>query len=119
MNNPVEVAQAVSAMGFACYGVGCLTMKRMQSEFERFRVPHLRRATGLLQISASAGLVLGLWYSEIAVAASLGLSVMMLCAMRVRLRIKDPVSGFLQAFVCCLLNLGILWARCLEIFGRV
>jgi hypothetical protein len=116
MNHPVEAAQIISAVGFAFYGTGCLTLSRMRTEFERFRVPQLRKATGALQITASVGLILGLWLPPLALAAALGLCVMMLCAMWVRLRINDPVTGFLQAFGCFVLNLGIVWVRSLELF---
>ena len=82
----------------------------------RFRLPNMRIATGVLQIAASAGLLLGLTYPALALAASLGLCVMMLCAMWVRVRIKDPFSGFLQALTCFGLNLYVFQARLLEFF---
>ena len=118
MNNPVEAAQVLSALGFAGYGVGCLTLKRMEAEFLRFRLPNMRVATGILQIAASAGLFLGLAYPTLALPASLGLCLMMLCAMWVRLRIKDPFSGFLQAAACFVLNLYIFQARLLEFLQK-
>ncbi len=118
MSNSVEAAQVLSALGFAGYGIGCLTSKRMEAEFSRFRLPKMRVATGILQIAASAGLFLGLSYPTLALPASLGLCLMMLCAMGVRLRIKDPVSGFLQALACFALNLYVFQARFLEFFHR-
>lgn len=114
MNNPVEAAQVLSALGFAGYGVGCLTLRRMETEFLRFRLPKLRVTTGVLQIGASAGLFLGLRYPVLALPASLGLCLMMLCAMWVRVRIKDPFSGFLQALGCFVLNLYVFKARLVE-----
>ena len=116
MINPAETAQVISALGFAGYGIGCLTTRRMEAEFLRFRLPNMRIATGVLQIAASAGLLLGLTYPALALAASLGLCVMMLCAMWVRVRIKDPFSGFLQALTCFGLNLYVFQARLLEFF---
>jgi hypothetical protein len=118
MNNPVEAAQVLSALGFAGYGIGCLTMTRMEAEFLRFRMPHMRIPTGVLQIAASAGLFLGLPYPVLALPAALGLCLMMLCAMWVRLRIKDPFSGFLQALVCFVLNLYVFQARLLEFLQK-
>jgi hypothetical protein len=111
MNPTVTAAQVISALGFAGYGIACLTSTRMKAEFVRFRVPRLRIATGGLQIAASAGLLLGLREPRLALAASLGLCLMMLCAMWVRVRIQDPVSGFVQALGCFALNLYILQAH--------
>jgi hypothetical protein len=118
MNNPVKVAQVISALGFAGYGISCLTMERMRTEFLRFRLPQLRVSTGVLQIGASAGLLLGLRHPWMAIFAASGLCVMMLCAMWVRLRIKDPLHGFLQAFLCFALNLYVLRAHLTEFLQR-
>jgi hypothetical protein len=74
--------------------------------------------TGLLQIAASAGLFLGLRHPALALASSLGLCVMMICAMWVRLRIKDPFSGFLQALCCFALNLYVFGTRFQEILQK-
>ena len=43
---------------------------------------------------------------------------MMLCAMWVRLRIKDPFSGFLQALGCFALNLYVFAARLEEFLQK-
>jgi ABC-type uncharacterized transport system permease subunit len=90
-------------------------MERMRAEFTRFRLPELRLLTGVLQIAASAGLLLGLRHPWMALTAALGLCAMMLCAMWVRIRIRDPLTGFLQAFVCFVLNLYILREHLLEV----
>lgn len=118
MNNPVKAAQVISALGFAGYGVSCLVLERMRAEFSRFGLPELRAITGVLQIAASAGLLLGLRHPWMAFCSALGLCVMMLCAMWVRIRIKDPLTGFLQAFVCFVLNLYILREHLLEVLRR-
>ena len=119
MNNLVEAAQILSAIGFAGYGTGCLTLKRMEAEFLRYRLPRLRVTTGLLQLAASGGLFLGLRHPALALGASLGLCAMMLCAMWVRVRIKDPFSGFLQALGCFVLNLYVFEARLQEFLRNV
>jgi uncharacterized membrane protein YphA (DoxX/SURF4 family) len=117
MNHLLEAAQAISALGFLAYGIGCLIIPRMRAEFDRYGLPQLRVLTGCLQIAAAIGLVLGYARPVCAVLASLGLSLMMIVALWVRLKIKDPAVGFLQAFVCLLLNLFVctgylsrLWA---------
>jgi uncharacterized membrane protein YphA (DoxX/SURF4 family) len=118
MNHLLEVAQAISAAGFFCYGTACLALPRMRAEFTRYRLPQLRVFTGVLQLAAGAGLVLGYAYPLCALLASLGLSVMMIVALCVRVKIKDPLSGFLQAFACFLLNAFIFQGYFIRMLDR-
>jgi len=104
MNHLLEAAQAISALGFLGYGTTCLVSQRMKDEFARYRLPKMRVCTGVLQIAAGIGLVAGYVYPVCALFASLGLSGMMVVALWVRRSIRDPVSGFLQAFACLILN---------------
>lgn len=76
----------------------------METEFLRFGLPRLRLLTGTLQIAAAAGLFAGYAYPMCALLAATGLSLMMIVAIGVRLKIKDPFAGFLQALMCFLLN---------------
>jgi uncharacterized membrane protein YphA (DoxX/SURF4 family) len=104
MNHLLETAQAISAVGFLVYGIGCLTTKAMRAEFLRYGLPKLRVLTGVLQIAAAIGLFAGYVYPVCALIAATGLSSMMIVAIGVRWKIKDPPAGFLQALVCFLLN---------------
>ncbi len=81
----------------------------MRREFVRFGMPRWRVITGVLQIGASVGLVLGFVYPAAAVLAATGLSMMMLVALVVRVRIRDPLTGFLQAMGCLVLNVYVVW----------
>jgi uncharacterized membrane protein YphA (DoxX/SURF4 family) len=118
MNHLLEISQAISALGFVGYGIGCLIMQRMRSEFIRYGLPKLRVLTGTLQIIAGIGLLLGYVYPVCALLASGGLSLMMIVALGVRLRIKDPFSGFLQALACFLLNLFIFQGYAVRLMGK-
>jgi uncharacterized membrane protein YphA (DoxX/SURF4 family) len=104
MNHLLETAQAISALGFLAYGTGCLVTGTMRVEFARYGLPRLRVVTGTLQIAAALGLLAGYIYPVCALLAATGLSLMMIVAIGVRLKIKDPLAGFLQALVCFLLN---------------
>ena len=104
MNHLLETAQAISAVGFLAYGIGCLTTRTMRAEFVRYGLPQLRLLTGTLQIAAALGLFAGYAYPVCALLSAGGLSLMMLVAIGVRLKIKDPAAGFLQALACFLLN---------------
>lgn len=107
MNHLLETAQAISAFGFLCYGIACLIHPKMKEEFLRYGLPKLRVLTGSLQIAAAIALLAGYAYPYSAMLASLGLSLMMLIAIGVRLKIKDPFAGFFQAFSCFILNLFV------------
>ena len=64
-------------------------------EFKRFGMTDPQRlATGTLQLLGAAGVVTGLFIPIIGFLASGGLSIMMLVAFLVRMKIKD---GFLQS----------------------
>jgi uncharacterized membrane protein YphA (DoxX/SURF4 family) len=115
MNHILETAQAISAIGFLGYGIGCLTTARMREEFIRYRLPQMRILTGTLQIAAGLGLLLGYAYPVCAFLAALGLSLMMIVAIGVRLKIRDPLSGFFQALACFLLNLYVAWGQLLRL----
>ena len=117
MNHLLDAAQAISALGFLAYGTACLAAGPMRAEFDRYGLPRLRKPTGILQIAAAAGLLLGYLHPLPAVLASLGLSLMMVVALGVRLRIRDPLSGFLQAFGCLVLNLFIFRELLLRFLG--
>lgn len=103
-NHLLETAQAISAVCFLAYGIGCLTTRTMQTEFLRYGLPNLRVLTGTLQIAAAIGLFAGYAYPACALLSAAGLSIMMIVAIGVRLKIKDPPAGFLQAVACFLLN---------------
>jgi hypothetical protein len=118
MNHVLDAAQAISALGFLVYGTACLTADRMRAEFKRYGLPQLRKTTGMLQIAAAGGLTLGYLHPLPAMLASLGLSLMMTVALGVRLKIKDPLSGFLQALACLVLNLFIFRELLLRTLGK-
>lgn len=104
MHHLLETAQAISAVGFLAYGIGCLTTRTMRAEFLRYGLPKLQVLTGVLQIAAAIGLFAGYAYPVCALIAATGLSFMMIVAIGVRFKIKDPPGGFLQALVCFFLN---------------
>lgn len=79
----------------------------MKGEFVRYGLPQLRVVTGTLQIAAGIGLFMGYAVPVCALLASAFLSLMMIVALCVRVKIKDPFAGFLQALVCLLINLYV------------
>ncbi|PPK95721.1 DoxX-like protein [Nonlabens xylanidelens] len=64
----------------------------MRLEFTRFGLSMLQRLlTGVLQLIGAAGLIVGIFNTYIGIAASAGLSLLMLAGFMVRVKIKDGV----------------------------
>jgi len=95
----------VSLASFGWYGMSCLLSARMVSEFQRYRLPHWRRLTGVLQILASAGLLAGFFFWPLRLLCSAGLAIMMLVAIVVRIRVNDSLVAATPALFFFLLNL--------------
>jgi uncharacterized membrane protein YphA (DoxX/SURF4 family) len=76
----------------------------MQGEFERWGIARLRGLTGILQLLAGIGLMVGLrWRPALTISAG-GLMVMMLLALVVRVRTRDSIVQSLPAFVLMAIN---------------
>lgn len=105
-----EVAQGVSIVAFAWYGLGCFFSREMVAEFERYRVPQLRTLTGMLQVGGSLGMLLGYFYLPLLRLSAAGFALMMFFAVVTRLRIRDPLYAAIPAFSLFALNTFILIA---------
>ncbi len=105
-----EVAQGISIVAFAWYGLGCFFSQEMVVEFERYRVPHLRTLTGILQIAGSVGLLAGYFYLPLLRLSAAGFTLMMFLAVVTRFRIRDPLYAAIPAFSLFALNTFILVA---------
>ena len=99
------IAQGISIIAFAWYGTFSLRSPIMVAEFERYGMAHLRVLTGTLQILGSVGLLVGYFYRPLLVLSAGGFAAMMLMAVLVRIRIRDPISAMVPAFVLLCLNL--------------
>lgn len=75
----------------------------------RYRTESLRPLVGGLQLLAVVGLFLGLSEPWIGRVASGGLAIMMLCAVGVRIRIKDGLLQTMPALLYLLLNAYLCW----------
>jgi hypothetical protein len=109
-----KIAQAISIVLFAWYGVSCFLSRRMVSEFEHWRVAELRVLTGSLQILGSIGLIVGYVNRFILLFSATGLSVMMILAVITRIRIRDPLYASIPALTLCVLNLYLVLAELLD-----
>lgn len=108
MTRTVEIVILLSAMLFFIYGSLVLFAGGMREEFQRFGLARFRRATGALEILGGAGLLVGLRVTEVLVAASGGLAVLMLLGVITRVRVRDGIVETLPALVLMLVNTAIV-----------
>lgn len=104
------IAQTISAILFAWYGLNALLSERMVAEFKRYHLAHFRVLIGMLQVAASLGIIIGHFYRLILLISSGGLAAMMFIGVITRVRIKDPIPAALPAFALCVLNLFVFAA---------
>ena len=73
----------------------------MKREFQRYGIPKYRQITGLLQLWAALGLILGIWHPLIGGIAASGLALQMASGLFVRIAIRDswlqssPAAGYM------------------------
>ena len=97
-------------VSFYAYGVSCTFTSHMVAEFERYGLAPFRRLTGYLQILGATGLFVGLLvFPPVGIVAAFGLSVQMLLAFCVRLRIKDSVLQTLPSLIYMWINAGLVF----------
>ena len=99
-----QIARMVSVVSFGFYGISCFSPNRMRREFERYQVPQLRQLTGGLQTAGSFGIVAGYWFRLILFLSAGGLTLMMIYAVIMRFKIRDPFYAAIPAFSLALLN---------------
>ncbi len=102
-----QVSKALSILLFLYYGLSVLVSNAMVAEFERFGLSRFRRLTGSLEVLGAIGLMLGYFAPILVIAASGGLTVLMLLGLVTRYRARDPLVEALPALVLTLMNLYI------------
>ncbi|PYF97356.1 DoxX-like family protein [Georgenia satyanarayanai] len=64
------------------------------------------RAIGVLELAAVAGIVIGLWWTALGVAAGAGVVLLMVGAVVVHARVKDPLGAMVPALALLVLAAG-------------
>jgi hypothetical protein len=77
------------SFSFWGYGLSCIFSKHMKAEFERYGLARFRLITGLLQVAAAAGLLIGMKLPAVGIFSATGLAAQMALGLGVRLRIGD------------------------------
>jgi uncharacterized membrane protein YphA (DoxX/SURF4 family) len=103
-----QAAKVLSILLFLYYGLSVLVSDAMAADFERFGLSRFRRLTGSLEVLGSVGLMLSYFFPILVVAASSGLTLLMVLGLATRYRARDPFTEALPALVLALMNLYIL-----------
>jgi uncharacterized membrane protein YphA (DoxX/SURF4 family) len=97
-----------NSAAFLVYGAHCLRSESMPGEFARYGLAHLRVLTGVLEVLAGIGLIVGLWWPLALRVSSAGLALLMLCALVARIRVRDTVQLWVPALTLLVVNAWIL-----------
>ena len=106
---PLRILAILSAAVFIGSGIRCLALQAMLEDFRRFGLERLRRLTGALELAGGLGLLVGLRWTPVLIAASAGLASMMLVGFLVRLRVRDSVAQSLPSFALMGINACICY----------
>ena len=72
----------------------------------------LRNFVGVAKTSTSTLLILGLWYNEITIYASLSMAFFMLCAQLSHIKVKNPFIKFVPSLIFLIMSLFIVSFNC-------
>jgi len=104
-----------TSLSFLAYGVSCLVSAGMKAEFQRYGLARFRVLTGGLEIAGSLGVLIGLLVPLIGFLAAGGLTLLMIGALGVRIRIRDSLRQTLPSalYLALTLYLTILFGQTL------
>ena len=98
-----------SAISFLFYGVSSFYSDRMILEYDRWGYKKFRKLIASLQFIAGFGLLIGLYFSLLLTLVSASLTLMMIAAIFVRIRVKDNITNTLPAILYAVLNFIIFY----------
>ena len=104
----------VSAVSFLFYSIRSVFSPNMIAEYSRWGMAKERVVILLLQFLASIALIIGFYNVRLMILTSFLLTLMMVCAIFVRIRIKDSIIDTLPAIFYALLNFIICYVTFLE-----
>ena len=98
-----------TGVSFIAYGINSFISQRMKKEFKRWGLENKRKTIAFCQLICGTGLFLRLELNMILILSSAFLGVMMLVAIRVRIKLKDNISDILPALAYLVLSVMILY----------
>lgn len=109
MISAVEIVVILNSVFFVFYGIQCFTSKKLASDFKRFGLPDSQRIlTGVLQLLASIGLLVGIFLPVVGLMAAGGLGLMMLVAFIIRVKVRDGFAETAPSILFMVLNLWLM-----------
>jgi hypothetical protein len=108
MPTPLLLAELTSIIAFLAYGVACFCSSKLTAEFQRWGLAPIQKLTGALEVLGALGLMAGFWNPALRTLSAAGLTLMMVVAVGVRAKIRDPFLHWLPALGLLFLNLFIL-----------
>ncbi len=79
----------VSGVSFLYYGSKVVFRPALESEFERYGLPGVRRLVGVMEVLGGTAVILGLAIAPLGAVAAAGLTALMVLGLIVRVRIRD------------------------------
>jgi len=67
----------------------------------------LRNVVGASKISISAILIMGIWFNEVVLYASISMAFFMICAQMSHIKVKNPIIKFAPSFIFLIMSLFI------------
>ena len=81
----------------------------MRAEFEAYGLSStMMYVVGALKVLCATGLVTSIWYPELANPSAIGMAILMLGAIGMHMKVKDPLKKSFPAFSFLVLSLIIL-----------
>lgn len=109
MISAIEFVIILDSVFFVFYGIHCFISKKLASDFKRFKLPDSQRIlTGMLQLFASVGLLIGFYIPIIGLLAAGGLGLMMLVAFIYRVKMHDSAVETAPSVLFMVLNFWIM-----------
>ena len=113
----VKIFVLISAVSFLFYAIRSIFSSRMISEYYRWGFSTFRPVIIVFQILASIGLLIGFYSIFFLLVSSLFLTIMMIIAIIVRIRIQDSFLNTMPAIFYALLNCTIFLAAFNNIYN--
>ena len=110
MNQHIKLFLVIfSGLSFLIFGYLCFFSLYFKNEFIRYGIPNFRKTTGFFQSLGGVSLIIGVFIDQLAVIASVGLTILMILGVIVRLRIKDGLLRTMPAIFYAFLNALIFY----------
>ncbi|HEX6593158.1 MAG TPA: DoxX family protein [Bacillota bacterium] len=100
------ILQIILGLGFFMFGWMKFTSEKMVEGFEHFGLPQwFRIVTGIFEWIGATGMIVGIWYPQIAIFSGIWIAIIMFFAIVTHIRAKDPLSQSLMAFILLVLSI--------------